>query len=246
MMKHRRPGRKWTLAALAVVAVIAAAAVYRYGFSHEGVVPSEEEYPVRGLDISSHNGDIDFGALRQQGFEFVLIKASEGSGFKDPRFYANISRARKAGLKVTAYHFFRFDATGYMQALNFLHSIRGQRLDLPAVIDVEKWTNPTNRTQADVTRTLGELIRRLEKDGVKVMLYTNKDGYEEYIRGRFDNYPVWICSFTRIDPSVKWVLWQYTHRGSVEGVNSRVDLNVFNGTKSEWDKWCAAHSALMQ
>lgn len=113
--------------ALAVLAVVAGTLVHRYAFMREGVTPSEEEYPVRGIDISSHNGDIDFGALKQAGIDFVLIKASEGSSFKDPRFYTNIARARKAGLKVSAYHFFRFDATGYMQALNFLHSLRGRQ-----------------------------------------------------------------------------------------------------------------------
>ena len=91
--------------ALAVLAVVAGTLVHRYAFMREGVTPSEEEYPVRGIDISSHNGDIDFGALKQAGIDFVLIKASEGSSFKDPRFYTNIARARKAGLKVSAYHF---------------------------------------------------------------------------------------------------------------------------------------------
>lgn len=65
--------------ALAVLAVVAGTLVHRYAFMREGVTPSEEEYPVRGIDISSHNGDIDFGALKQAGIDFVLIKASEGA-----------------------------------------------------------------------------------------------------------------------------------------------------------------------
>ncbi|MCM1484153.1 MAG: hypothetical protein NC043_07440 [Muribaculaceae bacterium] len=237
-------GKKGLWVLLAVAMAICAWMVYRLAFSHEGVIPDSELYPVRGLDISAHNGDIDFRAVRQAGYDFVFIKATEGSGFKDRRFYANISRARKAGLKVTAYHFFRFDATGYMQALNFIHSLRGQALDMPAVIDIEQWTNPSDRTTAQVVHTLWELIHRLEKSGIRIMLYTNKDGYDEFLKGRFDRYPIWLCSFSRIDPGVKWTFWQYTHRGTVPGVPGRTDLNVFRGSRSEWEQWL--ESGIMQ
>ncbi len=232
--------------ALAVLAVVAGTLVHRYAFMREGVTPSEEEYPVRGIDISSHNGDIDFGALKQAGIDFVLIKASEGSSFKDPRFYTNIARARKAGLKVSAYHFFFFFATGYMQALNFLHSLRGQQLDMPAVIDIEHWTNPNNRTTTEIRSTLSSLIHELESAGVPVMLYSNRDGYDEFIRGRLERYPVWFCTFGEIDADIRWCFWQYSHRGHVEGIDGRVDLDVFNGSRAEWEKWCAAHSTIIQ
>ncbi len=230
----------------AIVVLVSVYAAYRLLYSHEGVVPDEAEYPVRGLDISSHNGDVDFRAVKAEGYEFVFIKATEGSGFKDPRFYGNISRARKAGLKVAAYHFFRFDATGYMQALNFVHSLRGQTLDMPAVIDVEEWTNPTDRTTEEVVRTLASLIENLERVGVPVMLYTNKDGYDRFIEGRFEQYPIWLCSFSRIKKDVTWTFWQYTHRGYAEGVKGRVDMNVFNGSREDWARWCQEHRTLIQ
>lgn len=69
-------------------------------------------YEVRGIDISAHNGPIDFERIRNEGIDFVFMKASEGSGFKDVAFFDNYRNARKAGLKVGAYHFFRFDEIG--------------------------------------------------------------------------------------------------------------------------------------
>lgn len=238
MVKNR-----FLLLTVVVAAVVAAVVVVglRQCSGGGGFEPSWEAFPVRGIDISAHNGDVDFEAVRSAGYRFVIIKATEGSSFKDSRFAANISRARRAGLKVGAYHFFRFDATGYMQWLNFLHSLRGQKLDLPVVIDIEQWTNPEYRTTPRVVATLKSLIYRLEREGHQVMLYTNKDGYEEFVSGRLDDYPLWICSFSPLPSGMHWDFWQYTHRGGVDGISGRVDLNVWNGTLEEWEKLYAKH-----
>lgn len=67
--------------------------------------PSADTYPVRGIDVSSYQGEIDWGTLASQGISFAFIKATEGSGFVDERFAYNYSRAQKAGLRVGAYHF---------------------------------------------------------------------------------------------------------------------------------------------
>ena len=134
------------------------------------------EFPVRGIDISSHNGSVDFDRAAALGIRFVIMKASEGSDFKDAAFIDNIRRAREAGLKVGVYHFFRFDADGRMQALNLLHSVRGRRLDMPLVIDLEEWGNPQVATSAVVSR-LETMLAALDDAGMSVMLYTNKDGY---------------------------------------------------------------------
>lgn len=245
----RAPTRR-TLRLSAIAAAFAATLLplllLRMPLSAPLASPSETEYPVRGIDISAHNGsEIDFEAVRRQGYRFVIIKSTEGSSFKDRRFAVNITRARKAGLKVGAYHFFRFDTTGYMQALNFLHSLRGQRLDLPVVIDLEQWTNPAERTQRVLT-TLYSFIRHLERNGHRVMLYTNKDGYEEYVAGRLVDFPLWIASMTELDKSIDWQFWQYSHRGRVDGISGAVDLNVFNGSVADWERWCAANRQIMQ
>ncbi|MDE6309419.1 MAG: hypothetical protein K2L81_04415, partial [Muribaculaceae bacterium] len=85
-----------------------------------GQVVVEPNLPVNGIDISSHNGKIDFEAVRADSIDFVIIKATEGSTFKDPAFHTNHTNALKAGLKVGAYHFFRFETNGQQQALNLI------------------------------------------------------------------------------------------------------------------------------
>ncbi|MBD5368649.1 MAG: hypothetical protein HDR83_05250 [Bacteroides sp.] len=205
------------------------------------VYPDREIYPVAGIDISSHNGEVDFDAVKADGYDFVIIKATEGATFKDKAFLDNYNRAIEAGLSVGAYHFFRFETSGYMQGLNFVNSINGRELHLPVAIDIEEWTNSAAQPTSHVLDRLNEMIDHLERHGYRVMLYTNKNGYERFVRGNFPGYPVWLCSL--VDPPaepMRWTLWQATHRGKVAGTDHPVDINAFNGSREEWDKWLQA------
>lgn len=203
-----------------------------------GDVPYDE-FPIRGIDVSAHNGDIDFRAVKSSGIEFVLMKATEGNDFKDVRFADNYREARRAGLKVGAYHFFRFDSDGVRQAINFMHSMRGRNPDLPAVVDFEEWTNPSEVPDDTVVARLDDMLNHLRMNGYEVLIYTNKDGYDRWVKKRFGDYPLWLCSFSRIDSPDDWVLWQYSHRGSVDGIRGRVDMNVFRGDRAQWDEMCS-------
>lgn len=232
---------RWKIWCVAVVGALVTALgvlVYRVSLPDAvGELP-KSEYPVRGIDISAHNGAVNFHAVRASGMEFVLVKATEGNGFKDSRFVDNVREARRAGLKVGAYHFFRFDAPGVTQAINFMHSVRGRKLDLPAVVDFEEWTNPSSVPDDTVAARLDAMLRHLRYNGYNVLIYTNKDGYERFVKGRFGDYPLWLCSFSRIDESEDWLLWQYSHRGEVPGVDGNVDLNVFRGDSAAWNEMC--------
>ncbi len=194
--------------------------------------PSMEIYPVRGIDISSHNGMIDFEKVKQDGYDFVMIKATEGISFRDSSFYRNYNSARKAGLRVGAYHFFRFDCDGRLQAYNFLTAIDNLQLDFPPVLDVEDSGNPPATSRDDVIDRLTDAIHHAELHGHIPMIYTNKGGYAKYIEGHFDDYPLWICSFTDPPGPERWDMWQYTHRGNVDGIEGKVDLNIDSSTKN--------------
>lgn len=190
------------------------------------VEPDPVEFPIRGIDVSIHNGVIDFDKVKADGYSFVFLKASEGTDFKDRNFISNLHNAKKAGLKTGVYHFFRFDTDGQMQALNLLNSVRYQPIDFPLVIDIEEWGNPDVTTTRDIIENLRRMINYLENNNFNIMLYSNKDGYNRFIKGNFDNYPLWIGSFTTPEPEIDWSIWQYTHSGSVDGVKGNVDINT--------------------
>lgn len=224
----RRRGVRVLLTAAALLAVAAGAWLAYDRWLAPGADPSADVYPLRGVDVSAHNGDLDFEAMKADGVDFAYIKATEGTDFVDRNYVANAAGARRAGMPAGAYHFFRFDTDGEMQALNFLWALRGRDFALPPAIDVEEWGNPDGHATALIVERLRRMTATLEAHGYRPVIYTNKDGYYRFVRGNFDSYPLWICSFTDppLDRRARFDLWQYTHRGHVEGVPRAVDLNA--------------------
>ena len=203
------------------------------------IVVNRAEYPIVGIDVSSHNGDIDFDKVKADGYSFVIIKASEGLEHHDSRFATNYDNARKSGLKVGAYHFFRKDTDGLNQAKNFLETIGWRKLDLPLVVDVEDWSNAKNVEDERTQKNLDAMLDNLRSRGHKVMVYTNGDGYKKYIKDGQININLWLCAFKQPDKlkHIPHQLQQYSHWGRVKGIWGDVDLNVFNGSQEQWDKW---------
>ncbi len=203
-------------------------AYHRY-FS-ERANPSLEEYPVRGIDISAHNGDINFTRLSDAGVAFAYVKATEGTDFIDRNYVRNVAGLKRAGIPSGAYHFFRFDTDGEMQAWNFLRALRGRGFQLPPAIDLEEWSNPGGYTTGQILSELRAMLAILRTEGITPVIYTNKDGYHRFVKGRLDDYPLWICSFTDppLDVSAPWQIWQFSHRGTLPGIPGYVDLNTLN------------------
>lgn len=195
--------------------------------------PSTEQYPVRGIDISSHNGKIDFSRAARH-VKFVIIKATEGATWTDKNFDSNYTSARNAGLKVGAYHFFRFDSDGLRQARNINVALFNRKLDLPLAIDVEDTGNASGIPLDTICSRLHTMVSFLENHGHTVMFYTNKHGYRRYIEREFPEYPLWICSFSNPPVNAEWLFWQYSHSGNVDGIDGEVDMNTFNGSPNDF------------
>ncbi|MEG1766196.1 MAG: GH25 family lysozyme [Muribaculaceae bacterium] len=193
-------------------------------------------YPVNGIDVSAHNGNIDFARVAQDSISFVFIKATEGASFKDGKFEKNYIAARDAGLKVGAYHFFRFDINGTLQGMNFVSSIGDKILELPLAIDLEEHGNPETPTLSVIKR-LQEMIDYLAGHGYDIIIYTNNNGYRRFVQSSFADYPLWLCRFTTPQEDVEWQFWQYSHWGEVDGIKGDVDLNIFNGSSYDFAQW---------
>ena len=218
-----------------LILTVTVARMLRHREAHIEV--SRDLYPVKGIDISSHNGSIDFAKVVSDTVDFVYIKASEGENFRDSLFYRNYTGACRNGLAVGAYHFFRFDREGWRQGHNFLATVRNLRLDLPLAIDVEEWGNASSFDTDDVVRQLHDMIDYLNEYGKKVIIYTNRDGYNRFIRFRFDGIPVWISSFSPRPLDAEWKLWQHSHKGKIKGIDGDTDIDTYNGDRQSWKEW---------
>ena len=193
-------------------------------------------YELSGIDISSHNGEIDFAEVKNAGVNFVFIKSTEGANFKDSKFERNYVLALENKFFLGTYHFFRFDVDGIEQANNFMSAVGDKYFDMPLVIDVEEHGNPYVFIKSKVVRELRDMVDELIANNYKVMFYTNKDGYNEFIKGNFDDYPLWLCAFSKPE-GIDWTIWQYSHWGEVDGIKGEVDLNIFYGNSEQWRKW---------
>ena len=232
---------KWLLL-LGVVALVVLFGAYvgrRFILPHS-VNVDRYRYPIAGIDVSKHNGEIDFKQVSNDNYQFVFIKASEGKTYQDDAFERNYTEARDAGLKVGAYHFFRKNRSGKDQAENFLNVIKGKPMDLPLVIDLEDdWGNGATIDRKSALQRVLDMINILHEKGYPVMIYTNLDGYGKYYKDMLGDHDLWLCSFTSPDllPEMPHRIQQFSHEGNVAGVNGKVDLNVFRGTKKEWNRY---------
>lgn len=206
-------------------------------------VPSEEEYPVRGVDISFYQGEIDWNVLAEEDHvDFAFIKATEGSSHQDERFTENWNNARAAGVYVGAYHFVSFESTGETQADNFISLVPKQANSLPPVLDLELYNeevmiNPPDREQ--VHEILDAMIVKLEAYyGVRPIIYTSSNLYVKYLLGSYWGYDIWMSN-TSCEPLANWTFWQYSFEGKLRGFASEdipVDLNVYNGDEQDFYK----------
>lgn len=201
-------------------------------------------YPVKGIDLSAHNGHVDFAQAKADSVEFVILKATEGTDFCDAMFATNCDAAHSAGLMVGAYHFFRFDSPGHLQAYHFLRAVQGRSIDLPLAIDVEDWQNAEGVPDNEVISQLRVMADVMRAAGYHVMVYTNKKGLASYVEPAFEgSLPVWLSAPTGCPAHDEWSLWQHSHEGAVNGANGPVDLNTFNGSRADFEAWRKAQTS---
>lgn len=224
------------IAFLGVVAALVFSAIWAYKeFMSSPPYVDDIKYPIRGIDISAHNGDIDFKKVAESGIDFVFIKASEGVDFNDKNFKRNYEGAKAAGLKTGFYHFFRFDTDGVEQGVNFVRTVGSRRAELGLAIDVEKAGNKDSIPTDSIIDRLYSMVDYLNLLGYRVTFYTNFDGYIDYLAENFPGAPLWICRFQENPLNAEWTFWQYSHSGEVDGIEGKVDLNAFCGNEKEWD-----------
>ena len=190
---------------------------------------------IIGVDISEYQADVDMERLREQGIEFIYMKATEGSGHVDGYFAENWENAGDCGIPAGAYHFFSFDSPGEQQAENYINTVGSLDGKMIPAIDVEyyadKKKNPPEKE--DVVRELRAFIAVLEKEyGVKPLIYCSGEVYEMYLAESFVGYPRWVRSIyypVTFEAGSNWAVWQYCDTAELDGYSGGercIDLNV--------------------
>lgn len=227
------------LACGVLVLLLTAAALIFFGYLHLNN-PSKSDYPVRGVDVSAYQGEIDWTVLGK-GLDFAFLKATEGSTHVDRYFKTSYEGAQACGLRVGAYHFFSFDSPGINQAENFIGVVEPYDDMLPPVVDVELYGDYFDQPPTDknaVVTELSALLERLEEHySLTPILYATEESYDLLLSEDFAAYDLWIRNVVSRPKISGWVFWQYCNRGRLDGYSGQetyIDLNVFCGTKEEF------------
>lgn len=192
-------------------------------------------YVIHGIDVSRHQSLIDWQDVKAMQIKnikigFGFIKATEGIETVDEQYKKNWVAAKKADIPRGAYHFFNPSKSGKAQAQNFIETVKLDKGDLPPVLDVEQ-INKTSITK--LQQGIGEWLLMVEAHyHVKPIIYTNAFFYRNFLGEKFDDYPLWVAHYLVKDkPRINrsWIFWQHNETGQVNGIESYVDFNVFNG-----------------
>ncbi len=244
--KKRKINKPKTIILVIIGALLATAGwfAYQYGVDYYrkyyacgGVEIDYYRYPVTGIDVASHQGKINWKEVYDSKVYFAFIKATEGEDFVDKRFEENWREAKANNIIVGAYHFFRFNKEGKEQANNFINNVSLSDDDLPPVLDVELYGGNKHdpETRNKVISEIFNCLRTLERHyGRSPIIYTNVETYENFIKGNFDDYDLWLCKLCNEPKTVQWTFWQFTHKADVPGIRSEVDMNTFNGNYSDF------------
>lgn len=203
-----------------------------------GDVSYPEGYEIHGIDISHHQGRINWDELKEHGMidhypvRFIMVKATEGSTQTDENFYDNFHQAREYGFTRGAYHFYSVHSPANRQAEHFINKVKLENGDLPPVLDVEH--KPKTQTDDEFKASVLEWLDMVEQHyQVKPIIYTYYKFKTRYLNDSiFDQYPYWIAHYyvDSVEYQGSWKFWQHTDVGRLPGIKGNVDFNIYNGS----------------
>ena len=207
-----------------------------YNFGSDGAIQTSVNGSKFGIDISRHNGKIDWNAVKSSGVDYVIIRcgyrgSSSGALITDQNFQSNIKGATAAGLKVGIYVF--------SQAINEVEAVKeaslavslakGYKLTYPIFIDTESSGGRADKIDvATRTAVVNAFCQTVQSAGYQAGIYASKSWFETKLSmGSIGNYRIWLAQYAAAPTySGRYDMWQYSSKGTISGINGKVDLNL--------------------
>lgn len=193
----------------------------------------------KGIDVSSHQGVIDWNLVAQDGVEFAFIRVgfrgygSEGKLVVDEMFHTNIQQAKEAGIKVGVYMFSQATTEAELdeEVQLVLDNIASYQLDCPVVYDVEMISGNgrmNNLTPEERTNLTLRFCEKIAQAGYRPMIYHNTEMAAIRIDyAALEAYDKWYAAYNRrMFFPYEFKVWQYSDKGSVQGIKTNVDMNI--------------------
>ena len=197
----------------------------------------------KGIDVSKHQGNIDWTKVAADGVEFAFIRVglrgygTEGKLVEDEYFEQNVKGALQAGIKVGVYFYSQAisDEVLLEEANLVLEKVKPYNIELPIVFDVEKVSGGKGRANElsveERTRLTALFCQPIQDAGYKPMIYHNMEmGTLMLDLGQLEQYDKWFAYYNDdLYYPYAYKVWQYSEKGAVDGINEEVDLNIWFG-----------------
>ena len=189
---------------------------------------------VVGIDVSEYQGKIRWSYVdtieEKYPLNYVLIRATVGRDRADRQFKRNWRGAKENKMIRGAYHYYRPNENSLEQAALFIKTVTLKKGDLPPVLDIEKL--PKEQSIERFKVGLKRWLKAVEKHyGVRPIIYTGEKYYDDFLKEEFSDYLFWIANynFYREEIQDDWLFWQFTEKAKVPGIDTKVDVNIYNG-----------------
>ncbi len=197
----------------------------------EAIASIPEGFPSFGIDISHHQGKIDWQKLFVAErfdtiIQFVYCKATEGDNYLDTEWENNRKSLREIGIPHGGYHFFNSKSKPRPQAKHFLMYWKPEEFDLPPVLDVEREGFSDNDLIAKMKIWLEEIEAAT---GMRPVIYCSLHYFETKFAADFKDYKFWIAAYSRKPKCIedsRIIHWQYSETGKLPGISEKIDFNV--------------------
>lgn len=189
---------------------------------------------VIGIDVSEYQGKIRWSYVdtieKKYPLRYVLIRATVGKDRLDREYKVNWVGAKQNKMIRGAYHYYRPHENSIEQANLFIKTVVLEKGDLPPVLDIERL--PKNQSIERLKIGLKRWLNAVEKHyGVRPIIYSGESYYDDFLKEEFSDYLFWIANynFYREEIQDDWLFWQFTEKAIVPGIDTKVDVNIYNG-----------------
>lgn len=221
---------------------------------------------IYGIDVSHYQADIDWDNLAlycnkdgsvyngkpkdrtfMQPVFFAYIKATEGATIKDQTYNIRAIEAERHGIAKGAYHFLHLGSSVEDQVKNFLETVTWTAGDMPPALDVEVESEILRYGEEQLVSMMLSWLEKVEESmHVRPIIYTRENIRNKYLHdGRFKKYDFWIARYKEDGPdNFDWHFWQMTEKGTVNGYNGNIDINLFKGDYAAFRKYIGKNGSI--
>ena len=207
----------------------------KYTFGSDGKLSTGSG--TMGIDVSKHNGNIDWNAVKNSGVSFVIIRcgyrgSATGVLVEDEKFRSNIKGAKAAGLKVGVYFFCQAvnEVEAVEEASMAISLVSGYGLDMPIFLDVESAGGRADGISRDTrTAVCRAFCQTVQNSGYSASIYANKTWFNEKINtSSLTSYKIWLAQYASAPTytATRYDMWQYSSKGRISGISGDVDLDI--------------------